>query len=60
MASSEAEVTTDELLCYVRERLASFKVPRYVRFIDEWPMSATKIQNFKLRQQLMAELGLSD
>ena len=29
-------------------------------FIDEWPMSASKIQKFKLRQQLMAELGLSD
>ena len=58
--ATEAEVTTDELLCYVRERLASFKVPRYVRFIDEWPMSASKIQKFKLRQQLMAELGLSD
>lgn len=50
----------EELIAYVRERIASFKVPRHVRFIDEWPMSASKIQKFKLRQQLMAELGLSD
>ena len=50
----------DELIAFVRERIASFKVPRHVRFVDEWPMSASKIQKFKLRQQLMAELGLSD
>jgi len=50
----------EELIAYVRERLASFKVPRYIRFIDEWPMSASKIQKFKLRRELMQELGLSD
>jgi fatty-acyl-CoA synthase len=49
-----------ELTAFVRERIASFKVPRHIRFVDEWPMSASKIQKFKLRQQLMAELGLSD
>lgn len=53
-------VSDQELIDYVRERMASFKVPRHVRFIDEWPMSASKIQKFKLRQQLMAELGMSD
>lgn len=53
-------VSPEELIAYVRERIASFKVPRHVRFVDEWPMSASKIQKFKLRQQLMAELGLSD
>jgi len=50
----------EELIAYVKERIASFKVPRHVRFIDEWPMSASKIQKFKLRQKLMAELGISD
>ena len=53
-------VSPEDLIAYARERIASFKVPRHVRFIDEWPMSASKIQKFKLRQQLMAELGLSD
>ena len=53
-------ISDQELIDYVRERMASFKVPRHVRFIDEWPMSASKIQKFKLRQQLMAELGMSD
>ena len=55
-----AQVTESELIAYVRERIASFKVPRHIRFVDEWPMSASKIQKFKLRQSLMDELGLSD
>ncbi|WP_417622382.1 class I adenylate-forming enzyme family protein [Parasphingorhabdus sp.] len=58
--SGEIEVSEEELLGFVKERIASFKVPRHIRFIDEWPMSASKIQKFKLRQQLMNELGLAD
>ena len=58
--NAEANATAEELIAFVRESIASFKVPRHVRFVDEWPMSASKIQKFKLRQQLMAELGLSD
>lgn len=56
----DGAVSADELIAFARERIASFKVPRHVRFVEEWPMSASKIQKFKLRQQLMAELGLSD
>jgi len=58
--SGEGDVSAEELIAYVKERLASFKVPRHIRFIDEWPMSASKIQKFKLRVQLMEELGLKD
>jgi fatty-acyl-CoA synthase len=39
-------------------RIASFKSPRYVRFVTEWPMSATKIQKSRLRDALIEELGL--
>lgn len=49
-----------ELIAFVGKRIASFKVPRHIRVIDEWPMSASKIQKFKLRQQLIAELDLSE
>jgi fatty-acyl-CoA synthase len=35
-------------------RIASFKVPRYVYFVDEWPLSATKIQKFRLRERVRA------
>ena len=40
------------------ERLATFKVPRHIRFVSEWPMSASKIQKFRLRETLMTELGI--
>ena len=56
----DVAVDPEELIAYTRERLASFKVPRHIRFIDEWPMSASKIQKFKLRAALMEELGLKD
>jgi fatty-acyl-CoA synthase len=52
------DATEEELIEHCRGRIASFKVPRLIRFIDgdEWPMSATKIQRFKLRDRLLAEL----
>lgn len=53
-------VTPEELMAFVRERIAPFKVPRYVRFVDEWPMSASKIQKFRLRQGLLSELGMTE
>ena len=52
------EASAEELIEHCRGRIASFKVPRLIRFIDgsEWPMSATKIQRFALRDRLLAEL----
>jgi acyl-CoA synthetase (AMP-forming)/AMP-acid ligase II len=38
-------------------RIARFKVPRYVRFVEQWPMSATKILKYRLRQQIADELA---
>ena len=50
------QVTEEELLAFCRGQIASFKIPRQVRFVPDWPMSATKIQKFRLREQLIAEL----
>lgn len=47
-----ASATRDELIEFCSGKLASFKVPRDVIFVDSWPMSATKIQKFKLREVL--------
>ncbi|KWX68754.1 hypothetical protein ASJ79_16330 [Mycobacterium sp. NAZ190054] len=47
----------DELVEFCAQRLAAFKVPRIVRLVTEWPMSATKLQKFKLRDSLLDELG---
>jgi fatty-acyl-CoA synthase len=52
--------TEAELIAFAKTQIASFKVPRHVRFIEEWPMGASKIQKFKLRQALVDELGLGD
>jgi fatty-acyl-CoA synthase len=51
--------TEAELLSFCKAEVASFKVPRVVRFVQEWPMSSSKIQKFRLRQQLLTELGLA-
>jgi fatty-acyl-CoA synthase len=55
-----ATATEEELIAYCKTAIASFKVPRYVRIVKEWPMSATKIQKFRLREGLLSELGLTD
>ena len=51
--------TEAELIEFCSGRIASYKVPRYVRFVDTWPMSGTKIQKFVLRERMAQELGLS-
>ena len=50
------DATEGELIDFCRGEIATFKVPRYVRFVDEWPMSGTKIQKFRLRERIAAEL----
>jgi len=52
------DATEQDLIDFCRGRIASYKVPRHVRFLreHEWPMSATKVQRFRLRDRLLAEL----
>lgn len=58
--SGDVHAEAQELIDYARERLAGFKVPRHIRFVEDWPMSASKIQKFRLRSELMNELGLHE
>ncbi|MGH3318945.1 MAG: AMP-binding protein [Streptosporangiaceae bacterium] len=52
-------VGADELRRFCRGKLAHFKVPRYVTFVDDFPMTVTgKIQKFKMREHSIKELGL--
>jgi fatty-acyl-CoA synthase len=46
-----------EFIDFCRGQIASFKVPRHVRLISEWPMSATKIKRFRLREMFLEEEG---
>ncbi len=50
-----------ELREFCRGKIAHFKTPHYVRFVDEFPMTVTgKIQKFKIRELEIARLGLED
>jgi len=51
-----AQCTEEEIVGFCRNKIASFKIPRHVRFVTEWPMSATKVQKFRLRERLLQEL----
>ncbi|NKB98744.1 MAG: AMP-binding protein [Pseudomonadales bacterium] len=51
-----ATVSEEEIIDFCRGKIATFRVPRYVRFVSEWPMSGTKIKKFELRERISAEL----
>ncbi|HEX6492148.1 MAG TPA: AMP-binding protein [Candidatus Dormibacteraeota bacterium] len=54
-----ASVTDEQLVGYCRGKIATFKIPRYWKFVDEFPMTVTgKIQKFKMRDTAVEELGL--
>lgn len=57
----EAQVaTTEEIRLYCHGQIATYKIPRYVRFTTEFPTTVTgKIQKFRMREISMEELGLS-
>lgn len=50
-------VTEQELIDFCLSKIATYKVPRYVRVVTEWPMSGTKVKKFELRERLLAELA---
>jgi len=47
-------LSADELKAFVKDRLAPYKYPRVIEFVDELPKTATgKIQRFKLRERAL-------
>jgi fatty-acyl-CoA synthase len=54
-----AELTGEDVREFCIGKIAHYKVPRYVRFTGEFPMTVTgKVQKFKMRETSVAELGL--
>ncbi len=54
------QATGDELRDYCRGQIATYKIPRYVRFTTQFPTTVTgKIQKFRMREISIEELGLS-
>jgi fatty-acyl-CoA synthase len=56
-ASLDAEAVRE----FCEGRIAHYKIPRYVKTVDAFPMTVTgKVQKFKMREQAIGELGLAD
>ena len=51
--------TAEELREFCRDKIAHYKIPRYFKFVDAFPMTVTgKVQKFIMREQSIRELGL--
>jgi fatty-acyl-CoA synthase len=55
-----ASLDADAVRAFCEGRIAHYKIPRYVKTVDAFPMTVTgKVQKFKMREQAMDELGLA-
>jgi fatty-acyl-CoA synthase len=52
--------TADEIRAFCRGEIAHFKIPRYIEFVSEFPMTITgKIQKYVMRERMVQKLGLN-
>jgi fatty-acyl-CoA synthase len=57
----ESSFDEDAMAEFCRGRIAHFKVPRYLKVCDEFPLTVTgKVQKFRMREAAITELGLED
>ena len=53
------QATEDDIRAFCRDQIAHYKIPRYIRFVHEFPMTVTgKMQKFLMRERMIQELGL--
>ncbi|NOV23830.1 AMP-binding protein [Cupriavidus necator] len=53
--------TEDEIRAFCRDQIAHYKIPRYIRFVEEMPLTVTgKVQKFVMRDQMVRELNLDE
>jgi fatty-acyl-CoA synthase len=58
---SGQSATREEIIEFCKGQIAHYKIPRYVKFVDGFPMTVTgKIQKFEMRKAMMAELNLAE
>jgi fatty-acyl-CoA synthase len=54
-------LTEDEVRAFCRDQIAHYKIPRHIRFVEEFPMTVTgKVQKFIMRERMTAELGVHE
>jgi len=53
--------TPEDIQDFCKGQIAHYKIPRYIKFVDAFPMTVTgKVQKFMMREQMVKELGLSE
>lgn len=56
-----SDLTADDVRNYCKPRLAHFKIPHYVRFVTDFPMTVTgKVRKFEMREAMCKELNLGE
>jgi fatty-acyl-CoA synthase len=54
-----ATLTGEEIRAHCKGQIATYKIPRYYKFVDGFPMTVTgKVQKYKMREAAILELGL--
>lgn len=58
MLKPNESATADDIKGFCQDQISHFKVPRYIEFVEEFPMTVTgKIQKFKMREAMLEKLG---
>jgi fatty-acyl-CoA synthase len=58
---SDLQASEEEIKDFCKGQIAHYKVPRYIKFVEDFPMTVTgKIQKFVMRELMIEELGLQE
>jgi fatty-acyl-CoA synthase len=58
---ADSDADADEIAAFCNDRIARYKIPRYILFVDEFPLTVTgKVQKYKMRERSIELLGLGD
>jgi fatty-acyl-CoA synthase len=58
---ADLSATPEDIQAFCKGQIAHYKIPRYIRFVDSFPMTVTgKVQKFIMREEMIKELGLAE
>jgi fatty-acyl-CoA synthase len=58
---ADLSATPEDIQAFCKGQIAHYKIPRYIRFVDSFPMTVTgKVQKFIMREEMIKELGLTE
>jgi fatty-acyl-CoA synthase len=56
-----ATLTEDDVKAFCKDQIAHYKVPRHIRFVNDFPMTVTgKMQKFIMRENMISEIGIKE